>query len=343
MNRDKETVEEIQAGQEWQVSRFRPEDALGVVSLFRSVYGDSYPVQTYMDSALLIEENTALRTISIVAKTATGTVIGHNALFNSAPFAGTFESGAGMVHTAYRGGKGIFTRMVTYGFEIAATMPNVQTVFGEPVCNHPFSQKLMIKSGFSSQALEVDLMPAAAYEKEASAEGRVSAFLGFKTFRSKPQTLYLPPAYNEDFRFFYDSFDDERQFCTAEAPIPDGTLTDMRPQIFGFASVARVAFHAIGADFSTCLDTLEKNLQKEGISVIQLWLRLDCPWVGAATKILRERGYFIGGALPRWFDTDGFLMQKTTKRPDWEGIVTASERGAQILDRVRADWQRTQR
>ena len=342
MNKERETTGDIEAGQEWLVSRFIPEDAPGVVNLFRSVYGDGYPVRTYMDVKLLIEENGADRTVSSVAKTASGQVVGHTALFNSAPFTGTFESGAGVVHAAFRGGKGIFTQLVAHCLEIANGMANVQTVFGEPVCNHPFSQKMSVRVGFASRALEVDLMPAAAYEKEVSAAGRVAAFLDFKTFRGKPHTLYLPSMYSEDFRLFYEGFDDERQFRIAEAPIPAGTLTDMRPQIFAFAAVARVAFHAIGADFSTCLDTLEKTLRQEGVLVTQLWLRLDCPWVGVATEILRERGYFLGGALPRWFDSDGFLMQKIGKLPDWQGIVTVTERGAEILRRVRADWQRTQ-
>ncbi len=342
MNEEKQTTGNIEAGQEWKVSRFIPEDAPGVVNLFRSVYGDGYPVRTYMDEKLLIEENAANRTISSVAKTLKGEIVGHNALFNSAPSPGTFESGAGMVHAAYRGGKGIFTQLAIHGLEIATAMASVQAVFGEPVCNHPFSQKMSVKMGWISRALEVDLLPAEAYEKEVSAAGRVAAFLDFKTFRAKPHTLYLPPMYGEDFRLFYENFDDERQFCLAETAIPAGTLTDMRPQIFGFAAVARVTIQEIGADFSTCLDTLEKNLRQKGILVTQLWLKLDCPWVGAATEILRERGYFIGGALPRWFDTDGFLMQKIDKRPDWEGIVTVAERGVQILERVRADWQRTQ-
>lgn len=342
MNEHHEAAGDIEAGQEWRVSRFIPEDAPGVVNLFRSVYGDGYPVRTYIDPKLLIEENDANRTVSVVAKTVSGAIVGHNALFNSAPFSGTFEAGAGVVHSSYRGGKGIFTQLVMHCIEIAREIPDVHAVFGEPVCNHPFSQKLGVKMGWIARALEVDLMPAEAYEKEVSAAGRVAAFLDFGTIRSKPQSLYLPALYEEDCRFFYEDFDDERQFCIAEDSIPAGTLTDMRPQIFGFAAVARVAFHAIGADFSTCLDTLEKNLQQEGILVTQLWLRLDCPWVGAATEILRDRGYFIGGVLPRWFDADGLLMQKMKNRPDWEGIVTCTERGAEILKRVRADWQRTQ-
>jgi len=332
----------IEAGQEWRILQFTPGDASGVVDLFRSVYGEGYPVRTYMDTELLIKENGAGRTISSVAKTASGEVVGHTSLFNSAPHPGTYESGAGVVHAAYRGGKGIFTELVAHGLEIAAGMPNVQTVFGEPVCNHPFSQKLSMKLDFIIRALEVDLMPAAAYEKEASAAGRVAAFLAFKTLRLKPQTLYLPPVYRDDLHFFYEDLGDDRDFRTAEDHIPSGTLSDIQSQIFAFAGVARVSIHAIGADFSTCLDTLEQTFAREGIVVIQLWLKLDCPWAGAATEILRERGYFIGGALPRWFDIDGFLMQKICRQPDWDGICTVNDRGVQVLRRVRGDWQRTQ-
>lgn len=343
MSENRQTPKHIEAGQDWRISQFAPGDAPGVVGLFRSVYGEGYPVRTYMDAELLIAENGAGRTISSIAKTAGGDVVGHNALFNSAPHPGTYESGAGVVHAAYRGGKGIFTLLVAHGLEIAADMPSVQTVFGEPVCNHPFSQKLTVKLSFVTRALEVDLMPAAAYEKEASAAGRVAAFLDFKTLRLKPQTVYLPPVYREDLHFFYEDLGDEREFLPADSHIPAETRTDMRSQIFAFAGVARVAVHAIGADFSICLDTLEQTLTREGVVVIQLWLKLDCPWAGAATEILRERGYFIGGALPRWFDIDGFLMQKIRKLPDWDTICTVTERGAQVLRRVRADWQRTQK
>lgn len=342
MSEKRQTATDIEAGQDWQINQFAPEDAPGVVSLFRSVYGEGYPVRTYMDSNLLIAENAAQRTISSVAKTTSGAVVGHTALFNSAPYPGTFESGAGVVHAAYRGGKGIFTQLVIHCLETAASLPMVEAVFGEPVCNHPFSQKMSVKVGFVTRALEVDLMPAAAYEKEASAAGRVAAFLDFKTFRAKPHTLYLPAVYKDEFQLFYQDFDDEREFRVSEARIPAGTVTDMRSQIFAFAAVARVAFHTIGEDFPACIDALEKTLRQEGVLVTQLWLKLDCPWVGAATDVLREKGYFIGGALPRWFDTDGILMQKMDKRPDWEGICAVSERGSQILEQVRSDWQRTQ-
>jgi hypothetical protein len=341
MNDDTKATKEIEPGQDWEVDLFRPEDAEGVVQIFRSVYGAGYPVRTYVDPQRLIEENAARRTISSVARTQRGDVVGHNALFNSAVHPGTYETGAGAVHAAYRGGKGIFTRMVDHGLEVAKTFPLVNAVFGEPVCNHVYSQKLTEKAGFVLRALEVDLMPAGAYEKEASAAGRVAAFLTFRTFRPRPHTVYLPAVYPEVLSFLYEGLDDERDFRLSAENIPPTTTSDIRPQVFDFAGVARVAVHEPGTNFAAELEQLEKELQDKCILVIQVWLNLACPWVGEAVETLRDRGYFLGGALPRWFDSDGLLMQKILKKPDWDGISLYTDRAAQILKLVRADWERS--
>ena len=332
---------DIEPGQDWEVDLFRPEDAKGVVSIFRSVYGEGYPVRTYVDPQLLIEENAARRVISTVARTPRGDIVGHNALFNSAAHPGIYESGAGAVHGAYRGGKGIFTRMVDHGLEVATTFPAINAVFCEPVCNHVFSQKLTEKAGFVLRALEVDLMPAGAYEKEASATGRVAAFLTFRTFRPRPHAVYLPAAYRDILLFLYEDLDDDRDFQISEDAVPVGTVSDIKPQIFDFAGVARVAVHEPGADFPSRLNTLERELRERRIQVIQIWLNLACPWVGEAVEVLKSRGYFLGGALPRWFDSDGLLMQKIQKRPDWDEISVYAQRAEEILKLVRADWNRS--
>jgi hypothetical protein len=341
MNNDTPERYDIEPGQDWEVGLFRPEDAEGVVRIFRSVYGDGYPVRTYVDSQLLTKENAARTIISSVARTPRGDVVGHNALFNSAAHPGTYEVGAGAVHAAYRGGKGIFTQMVDHGLEVAATFPQVNAVFGEPVCNHIYSQKLVDKAGFVLRALEVDLMPAAAFEKEASASGRVAAFLAFRTYRPKPHTVYLPAVYLDILRFLYDNLDDDRDFRLSEDAVPPGTVSDIRPRIFDFAGVARIAVHKPGVDFSSEIDGLERELRERHVQVIQIWLNLTYPWVGESVETLRRRGYFLGGALPRWFDSDGLLMQKILKRPDWEQICLYGDRAAEILKQVLADWKRS--
>jgi hypothetical protein len=332
---------DIRPGQPYAIDRFHPEDARGVARLFRAVYGEGYPVRTYVEPDLLIRENKARRVISTVARTARGDIVGHNALFNSAAHPGTYESGAGVVHATYRGGKGIFGDMVVHGLDLAASLPNVDAVFGESVSNHPYSQKLMTRLNFPPRALEVDLMPAAAYEKEASATGRVAAFLAFRTVRANPHRVYLPKAYTGELAFFYEDLEDRREFILSESVTPNDGLTDMRPQVFDFAAVARVAVHSAGRDFNQRMDALEEELRVKAVIVIQVWLNLGEPWVGQAVDTLKARGYFLGGVLPRWFGTDGLLMQKITKPPDWDGIVTSNPRFSQMLAIVHADWQRT--
>ncbi len=327
----------IEPGQRFEVDLFCPEDADGVVQLFKSVYGEGYPVRTFLEAERLIEENASGRTISSVARTSGGDIVGHNALFNSAAHPGTYESGAGAVHALYRGGHGIFTQMVNHGLHIAASFPHVHAAFGEAVCNHVFSQRLMEKTGFAPRALEVDLMPAAAYEKEASAFGRVAAILSFHTFRPRPHAIYIPDLYRDVFPFFYEDFDDKREFLPADPDFSTKKPSDIRVQIFPSAGVARVAVHEQGTDFAARVRQMEKAFCEQDIQVIQVWLRLSCPGAGEATKTLKTQGFFLGGILPRWFDDDGLLMQKILKTPDWDEIQVHGERAARILAIVKAD------
>jgi len=58
-------------------------------------------------------------------------------------------------------------------------------------------------------------------------------------------------------------------------------------------------------------------------------------------KILRTKGFFLGGVLPQWFDDDGLLMQKVLFTHDFESIQLYSERARRIRDFVKSDWERT--
>ncbi|BBO91339.1 MFS transporter [Desulfosarcina ovata] len=68
--------DEIEPGQSWDVFRFEPKDANGVARLFRAVYGDGYPVRTYVEPDLLIRENAAMRVVSSVVRTPGGDIDG---------------------------------------------------------------------------------------------------------------------------------------------------------------------------------------------------------------------------------------------------------------------------
>jgi hypothetical protein len=332
-------MNDIEPGQTYEFDLFRPEDAEGVTRLFKTVYGDSYPIKTFIEPKLLIEENAAGRTISSVARTPKGDIVGHGALFHSAPYERVCESGAGLVHPSYRGGRGIYTTLGLHVVEVAAKKYEIEQVFGEPVCNHIFAQKGTAKAGWITQAIEVDLMPAEAYDKEKSASGRVTALLDFKTLKAKPHAVYLPAVYEKSMRFIYSGLDDDRDFILSQDELPSSIKTEIKTQVFDFAQVARLAVHDAGADFESTFDQQEKTVQEKRVVVIQIWLKLSWPWVGQAIDVLRSHGYFLGGILPRWFNVDGMLMQKIIGDPNWEGIQLHFDRAKKILEIVKADWQ----
>ena len=330
-------LSEIEPGQEFVVDSFRPEDAPGVANLFRSVYGEGYPIETFINPDKLIEENAAKRTVSSVARTVKGDVVGHNALYNSCPYEKMYESGAGLVHRHYRGGKGIFRDLYDHGLEVEAKRLNLDAVFGESVCNHPFAQKMVHSAGGRFTALEVDLMPAAAYVREKSAAGRVSNLLFVTTLTPSPHRVYLPGVYARELRRLYTKVEDQREMVPSVETAPAGSVTRLTETVFDFAQVARVVVNRIGTDFIQAVTELESALKARGLKVFQIWMHLTCPWIGQAVDDLRRAGYFTGGLLPRWFDQDGLLMQKTVNPPVWENIQVFFDEDRELFEFVKAD------
>lgn len=322
------------------VGGFRPGDADGIVRLFRAVYGEGYPIRLFYDPAAITAANREGRYYSICARTASGEVIGVTHLYLSAPCKSLYEWGVGLVLKEYRNW-GINNRLA--GFlcnEFVAGHPHIEVLFGEAVCNHPHMQKAVTRFNFVETAIEVALMPAETYTREKSAAGRVATLNGFRCYKPKPHRIFLPPAYERELRGIYDRLDDARDVVVSEGEIPGSKPTRADLTVFDFARLARIAVPEIGGDFPNRLSALESEALAKNTVVFQVWLNLTEPWAGAAVDILRERGYFFGGPLPRWFDGDGLLMQKLLCPPDFEGIVLVSDFAKQLLEFIKEDWRR---
>lgn len=157
-----ETLGPDTGAQPIEIDFFHIEDAPGIARLFREVYGEGYPIRTYYLPDRLIEENAAGRIISSVARTRTGEVVGHDALILLDPADRIYENAAGAVLAAYRGYR-IFPRLFRHSIVDASKRFGVETLIGEPVCNHPHLQKMCLELNFIELGLEVNLMPATAY------------------------------------------------------------------------------------------------------------------------------------------------------------------------------------
>ena len=324
------------------VGLFVPEDAPYIRDLFLAVYGDQYPVRTYYDPKALAESCARREIIIMSARDPQGRVIGMTAIFRNSPYENIYESGSGLVFPEYRN-YGITTRLMSRLFfepEGLKGLP-VEGIWGEAVANHDGIQKLIGRLGFVETGIEVDLMPSSAYDKEKSASGRVGSVVGFKTVKPSSHTVFLPRVYDAELRFLYEGLDDKRALESATEALPD-VKTEFAKQVFDFASVARIFINRSGRDFEAAFDGFEKKLATENrLEIIQVWVRLAEPWNLEIVEALRKRGYFMGGLFPRWYDNDGFMLNKIMGRPNWEGLVLHTDRAKKIRDFIYADWEKT--
>jgi hypothetical protein len=323
----------------FEVGLLRPEDAEGVVRLFRSVHGQDYPIKIFYDPVKLIRANQEGEYYSIVARSKDGEIVGIHNLFRSAPSREVYEWGVGLVLKEWRS-IGVSGAIEQYMADRVVPELGMHTVFGEPVTIHLHMQKHCEKHGFEVTALEVGLMPGQAYSGEGVISPRVSTLLCFRVYRNMPQKIFLPDPYNETIAFFYGDFSLGRTFSESVEPIPSNSVSRANLELFDFAQVARISFSKTGTDFPERMSELEAAAVKRGSLVIQVWLNLTSPWVGKVVELLRSRGFFVGGVLPQWFDDDGLLMQKLLFTPDFESIRLYSDRASRMRDLVRADWHR---
>ncbi len=135
---------ELTTGERIFIHLFRPEDAPGIGKLFQAVYGDGYPVKRFYNPEELAEALEKEENYSVVARTQSGDIIGHMGLFRSAPFAGLYETGGGLVLPEYRKA-GINILMLDHVYQRLVPSLGLEETWGEAVCNHVFMQKTVAR------------------------------------------------------------------------------------------------------------------------------------------------------------------------------------------------------
>lgn len=303
------------------------EQAAGVAELFLQVYGEGYPVDLYYDASRLLEANHQGVTLSQIARDEGGRVVGHCALYPSAPHPRLLEVGAGLVHPDTRG-MGTIAGLVRGLVTRAQEQRLADWLFAEAVCNHTTTQRTMHREGFIDTALEIDLMPAAAYTREASAVGRVSTLLSFLAISDGPATVYLPASYAAELRELYLDLGASRTLL--EAP-PQGKVEGGAGEVRRWkneaADLLRLTVVRFGSEFDAWL--------AEKAAVVQLSLPLDSPSVGGAVERARAAGFVLSGLLPRWSGVDHLLLQRFSGPTEWDRVALAHERSQAMLRRVR--------
>ncbi len=327
-------------GQTVAVDFFKPEDAMGVVSTCYAVYGAGYPVDTYYLPEKLAEENAKGNIHSVVVRTQNNEVVGHGALFHSSsPFKGMYEAGQYIIQKAYRGG-GTALNINHYVTRRCPEKYDVEAMYGEPVTNHTITQKMGQDEGWVETALEMDLMPAQAYASDETVKGRVATLLTFNIRKDRPHTLYLPQVYADRIKQDLTQLSFDRKLSAPRTETPELKKSRTLPEFFEFAGVGRLQVLKMGKDINAVIQAFENEIQEQHYHVAQVFLPLDQPLIQKTCMELNKNGFFYGGYLPRWFDSDGILLQKIYGRPNFEDPKLYSEKAKQLMDYIKKDWQR---
>ena len=145
--------------QEWRINLFRPEDAAGVVALYRAVYGEDYPVKNVYDPSQLIREQATGDVFRVIAHSLADEVIGHIAFYRSSPpNRQLYEYGQMMIQFDWRNTALAF-ELGEFAVDVVAREQEIDDLWGEAVCHHPVTQRMCAGQGFLTMGIELGLMP----------------------------------------------------------------------------------------------------------------------------------------------------------------------------------------
>lgn len=333
---------------QWTVRFFCPEDAHGVVALYREIYGDNFPFTAVYDPAFHVAQFHSRDSIMLVASLPEHKIVGCVSLYRSVSTSrNLFEAGAMLVSEDYRFDNlpQVLSQTI---FVEAQTQFKITDIWVEAVCNNRVTQMVSIKKGYRYCALEVDPMPESAYlkltKRGLNTQSRVSCGVLFWSSRIIGDDLYLPSCYAEALESIYSALPFRHRFTLSPADVdPEPACSELLVNNNVNAQMSRVIVMTIGKDFSERLQALSTDFQRLGIKVSQIILPLSSPAVGAAVAFLRRNGYWLGGVMPQWFGTDGFLMQWTEHTPDFEKIMIYSNAGQSIFNMVKVDFEKSRK
>lgn len=318
----------------------RPVDASNaeaVPSVFRSLYGDSFPMEYVYHGDRILAEIEAGRLHSALARGADGMPVGYIALYTNTPNPRLWEAGNLLVVPGRGSGDLAWSLMQHYLRPENRPATGSDGIFGEAVCHHYFTQLGCAKSGLVDCALMLDQMNGSAFKEHAPETERVACLLQFIEQSDPTGIGYLPQQYFELLQGLLKPLR-PRTLLPGTAPLPGAGEVQRQDKWFEGAGMWRVAVSAIGADWELFLDDLLARARQRQVTSLQVVLSAGLPCISAAVERMRQRGFFLGGVLPRWFGADGVMMQQVLgKEPDFEGIKLYGAVAKSLLTFIRND------
>jgi N-acetylglutamate synthase-like GNAT family acetyltransferase len=322
-----------------EVRTAKPKEAEAIAQLLYENYHLSYVHADFYRPRYLMAALASGRLLSTIA-VHDGRVIGHHALM-PLPGVPSAETGAAVVHSAYRG-LGIFGRMFEHTLEEARIL-GLASVFGDAVTIHPFSQRAERSHGYRETALQLGMVPAQTTMRGFGGEGpgrRTATLRSYRPFDEHPRPVALPAPYRELLEAIYAHLDLAVEArVLADALDGQAVTSDAdKSRALGFLRVRRW-----DGEEGTALKQAVRHLLSQHADVI--YADVDLTAVGdvdGAATALNELGFFAAGLLLHGRDGhDHLRLQRLdSEEVELENVVCDSSFAKALSQRVLEDKAR---
>lgn len=311
-----------------------------VGDVFRSIYGEDYPVKDVYQPDVLLKEIGAGRLMCSLVFNADGEAAGYASMFKTAPNPRIWEAG-NMIVVPVHAKTDIAERIVRHYADYLRDVSNqADGIYGEAVCSHYYTQVTMNKMGMVDCAIELDQLDGTSFKDGKSnraGSARISCVFNFLEHKDLPEPQYVPARYEEIVGRIAAQLHGRTLSLSREGLPVDGATT-LEDRYHVSARTWKVAVCAIGADWRTAVDGILEKAGQRGVISLQVTVNMACPHIGAAVDVLRGKGFFFGGIAPRWFGTDGLLMQRISRNEtEYDDIKLYTATAKELLGFITTD------
>jgi anti-sigma regulatory factor (Ser/Thr protein kinase)/N-acetylglutamate synthase-like GNAT family acetyltransferase len=316
-----------------------PDDAEAIAQLLYESYHLSYVHEDFYRPRFLIAALVSEELLSAVA-VHDGRVIGHHALM-PLPGVPSAETGAAVVHSAYRG-LGLFGRLFEHTLDVAIAR-GLAAVFGDAVTIHPFSQRAETSHGYRETALQLGMVPAQTTMRGFGGKGpkrRTATLRSYRPFEVHHRKVALPTAYRELLENIYAHVGHSVEARTEPASLEGDALTVEfdKPRRLGLLRLRRW-----DEETATATKRVVRDLLTRHVDVV--YADVDLVAVGdvdEATAACNELGFFAAGLILHGLDGHDHLRLQLldSKEIELENIVCDSSFAEGLRGRVLEDRNR---
>lgn len=298
------------------------EDAIEAIRCIYSEYGYSYSYEKlyYIDNFMSAIRNREL--MSFLAVNEHGQTAGHFALAFSDAFQNMPELSTVVIRKEFRG-LGLFGMFNDYCINLGKKL-GFRAIMGQPVAYHPFSQKALLRSGFTATSVLLAYIDAAIESEYNKDKQRLDLFASVRMLDESAHSTLYPPA---EIRGFTDSVF-TRLGCgyelKDEAALSDSTAISIETN--STLKSTKMILTGAAEDLEQILRDAVKDSIRGHNEMIEIFISMNDPSCEHAYKTAKKCGFAFSGLLPGSETADYVVMQMLVgKDCSYDHLVTVGE------------------